>query len=131
MNYEQIISKLTVGTMINFREYRIDRHEKKHLSLSLSHVVIADVFPANKTINRETLETIFGEGLTDNDYLVLSTSSCFRFLLNLGTRQDGVTDVKVISLNKDFYDLGYQEIDILANIESLDEPNYTLAQRGW
>lgn len=129
--FDELIPKLKKGTMISFKEYNLDRHERKKLTIGLDNVVIAECYPSNYTINREELISIYGEGLSDMDYLILSTNICPRYLVNLGINKEGKMDVKMISLNKDFVNMGFQEVVVVGDLISNEEPNYTLAQRGW
>lgn len=132
MNFEECMQSLHEGSVVNFREYTLDRHERKKLTLSIEGGVVQAVFPANQQLSRETLEQYYGVELDEVDYLQLSQMNCPRVVVGLGLNQKGELNIKILVLNKDFYNMGLQEIAV-TNELNLDEsePNYLQAQRGW
>ena len=131
MSYEELINSLTEGTVIDFREYKSDRHERKSLSLSIEGGIIKECFPAHQIIDIGKLRELYGEELDDFTYRALGYSTCPRYLLNLGINVDGAMDVKMITLNKDFIESGFQEVEILGSLDTVNqEPSYLLAQGG-
>ena len=132
IDYNDMINQLQEGDIINFKEYHSDRHDKKKLVLDIEGAIIKEIFPVNQTINREKLVEIYGEELDDLDYLSLSTCNSLRLLLNLGFNQDNKMNVKMITVNKDFYQMGYQVIDKTGSLQGTDlQPNYVLSQGVW
>lgn len=132
-SFEETVSQLSVGDIIDFKEYSLDSREKKRLSIEINGAIIREVFPADTVINRDKLIEIYGEELDDADYLALSSINCPRYLLNLGLAEDGTTmNVKMITLNRDFYTMGLQTVEVSGNVNTTaPEPNYVMAQRGW
>lgn len=133
MTFKECVESIHEGSVISFNEYTYDRHERKKLSLSIKDAVVAAVFPANKTLPRETLIQYYGEELEDLEYLQLATMNCPRVVVNLGLNENQEMNVKVLVLNQDFYDIGLQEITITNEIDpsNLTEPNYLMMQGGW
>lgn len=140
MTFEECVKSLQEGSVVNFREYTLDRHERKHLAISIEGAIIKEIFPAGKTLPRETLVTYYGEELDDIDYLQLSTSNCPRLVLSLGINQDNQLDIKIVTLNKDFFNTHLQEIEVIGGLDVgnlyENEPNYVMSQnfmatKGW
>ena len=132
LSFEECIESIHAGSVISFREYVLDRHERKQLSLSISDGVVQTVFPANQQLSRETLEQYYGIELDDVDYLQLSQMNCPRVVINLGLNQNNEIDIKILVLNKDFYNTGLQEITVTNELNlSESEPIYLQAQKGW
>lgn len=132
MKYADLIHLLHEGSVIDFCEYSLDRHERKHVSVSIKDGVVRDIFPPNKQLSRETLEQYYGEGLEDVDYLQLSQMNCLRVVTELGVNPRGEVDIKILTITQDFMDSGLQTIEVTNELTLADqEPNYMLAQRGW
>lgn len=135
MTFDECVQSIHEGSVVDFKEYTLDRHERKRLSLGISGALVQRVFQANETLSREILEEYYGTELEDIDYLQLSTMNCPRFVLSLGINREGSVDIKIIILNKDFYTTGLQELTVTNEVDpqnlSQDEPNYLASQRGW
>lgn len=133
MTFEDKVASIHAGSVVTYREYTLDRHERKKETLSIIDGVVQTVFNANETLDRETLIQYYGEGFDDIDYLQLATMNCPRIVIGLGLNQNNELDVKIIVLNKDFYNLGLQEIEVTNELDphNLVEPNYVLSQGGW
>lgn len=132
IDYDTLTQQLQEGDIINFKEFHSDRHDRKKLVLDIEGAIIKEIFPANEPINREKLVEIYGEELGDLDYLALSTSNSLRLLLNLGFNQNNEMNIKMITVNKDFCQMGYQVIDKTGSLQGLEsEPNYMLSQGLW
>lgn len=134
MTFDECVQSIRKGSVISFKEYTLDRHERKHLSLDIEGAVIQEVFPANETLSREVLEQYYGTELAEQDYLQLSCMNCPRFVVSLGISEENVMNIKILVLNRDFYNMGHQEITVTNELapENLEyEPNYVMAQRGW
>lgn len=131
VSFEDCVQSIKEGSVVTFKEYTLDRHEQKHLSLSIDGAVVQRVFQANENLNKDTLMEIYGENLSDTDYLQLSCMNCPRIVLGLGLDEDGQLKIKVVILNKDFYNMGSQEITVINESQIAEEPNYFKAQKGW
>lgn len=134
MTFEECIQQIHEGSVIDFQEYSMDRHERKHLSLEISGAVVQKVFPANEKLSRETLERYYGTELDDQNYMQLSQMNCPRLVVSLGIKENNVMDIKILVLVKDFYDTKLQMIKVTNEIDPMNiitEPNYVLAQKGW
>lgn len=131
MNFEECIQNIHEGSVIDFQEYVLNRHEKKQLTLSIKDGVVQTVFPANERLSRDILEKYYGTELSNTDYLQLSLMNCPRIVVSLGLNSRNELDVKVLILNKDFYNMGLQKIDITNELPVGNEPNYLLSQGGW
>lgn len=86
--------------------------------------MVQDVFPANTKLNREVLEKYYGDGLDETDYLQLSQVNCPRIVVGLGLNQNNEMDVKTLILNKDFYNMGLQELEVTNEVNISNEPNF-------
>lgn len=132
MTFEECVNNLHKGSVINFNEYVLDRHEKRRLTLSITDGVVQEVIPANQKLDRDTLEQLYGTELDETDYLQLSQMNCPRVVVGLGLNSHGELDIKIIILNEDFYNTHLQELSVTNEVNALDyEPNYLMAQNGW
>ena len=139
MEFEELIKKMKPGKTINFREYTLDRHERKHESVYISNGIIRDCFPGGEIINIDRLKEIYGEELDIDDYRALSICMSPRFLISVGTDDDGNDMVKMVTINKYFYQTGQQEVEI-EGVDTMgkpqvkktdEEPNYLQAMRAF
>lgn len=132
MTFKECIESIHEGSVINFKEYTYDRHERKKLTLEITSAVVAAVFPANKTLSRDVLIQYYGEDLEDLEYMQLATMNCPRIVVNLGLNENNEMNIKVLVLNQDFYDMGLQEVDITNELDpqNLNEPNFFI-NGGW
>lgn len=124
MRFDECIQSVHKGSVINFKEYTLNRHERKVLTLEINDGVVQDVFPANTKLNREVLEKYYGDGLDETDYLQLSQVNCPRIVVGLGLNQNNEMDVKTLILNKDFYNMGLQELEVTNEVNISNEPNF-------
>ena len=134
MTYEECLSQITEGSVINFREYSLDRKEKRHLSLELESGMVQRVFLPNEQLSIETLQQYYGEELEDTVYLQLSQMNCLRVVVILGVEPDGTQDIKILQIVKDFVDTGLQQLEVINQVSpdtAFYEPNYVEAQKGW
>lgn len=132
MSFKQLIQSINEGDVITFREYYLDRHDHMKLSYSIDNGVVQAVFQAGQKLNIETLVQYYGEGLEETDYLQLSCVSFPRIVIGLGINQQGETDVKIVQLNEDFYNMGLQQVELTKGLsENLAEPNYLLFHKDW
>lgn len=124
--FNQLTTCLLPDSMITFTEFTLDRHEKKRMTLQIKDAIVHEIIPSNQKLSREELELYYGEGLEDIDYLQLSSMNCLRIVLRIGINELEQPVFKVISISKDFYDDGLQELEIMgAGIKT--EPNYFLS----
>lgn len=134
MTYEECVSQIHEGSVIDFKEYSLGRREKHNLSLEISGGVVQRVFQPNEQLSIETLQQYYGEELEETDYLQLSQMNCLRIVVILGYEQDGTQDIKILQVVKDFMETGLQQVEVVNEV-SLDtvmyEPNYIEAQKGW
>lgn len=135
MTFDECVQSIHKGSVISFKEYTLDRHERKHLSLDIDGAIVQEVFPANETLSREVLEQYYGTELAEQDYLQLSCMNCPRFVVSLGISEENVMDIKILVLNRDFYNMGHQEIKATNEVSPENmgyEPSYVaLVQKGW
>ena len=134
MTFDECIQSIHKGSVISFKEYTLDRHERKHLALNIEGAVVQEVFSADEALPREVLEQFYGTELAEQDYLQLSCMNCPRFVVSLGISEENVMDIKILVLNRDFYNMGHQEIVITNEIAPENiaaEPNYVaMVQKG-
>lgn len=102
---------LTQGKYIRLEEYEYDRHENKRLKKSTEGLV-QEVIPPNQPLNRLDLERLYGQDLTDEEYLVLSTSSGYRLVLTEEVDLFSKHVTKVIEVFPTFIDMGTQRITV-------------------
>lgn len=133
MKYEECLQQLQEGSVVTFREYVFDRHQRRKLSMEIQDGIVKEVWKANQTLPRDVLTTYYGEELEDITYMQLATSSDLRIVISLGVDVNGVENVKIVTVNKDFYNTGLQELEVTneANLSNLNEPNYILMNGGW
>lgn len=135
MTFDECVQSIRKGSVISFKEYTLDRHERKRLSLNIDGAIIQEVFPANETLSREVLEQYYGTELEEQDYLQLSCMNCPRFVVSLGISEENVMDIKILILNRDFFNMGHQEVTVTNELSPENmayEPNYVaMTQGGW
>ena len=139
MTFKQLLSYMKPGETINFTEYTLDRHERKHVSIQIENGIIRDRFDAGEIINRDRLMEIYGEELDDQTYLELSVSMSPRFLISVGTDESGNDMVKMLTINEYFYDTGQQVVEVIGKTHAEapkkplpgEEPNYTEAMKAF
>jgi len=124
--FNQLTTCLLPDSMITFTEFTLDRHEKKRMTLQIKDAIVHEIIPSNQKLSREELELYYGEGLEDIDYLQLSSMNCLRIVLRVGINELEQPVFKVISISRDFYDEGLQELEIMG-AEIKTEPNYFLS----
>ena len=124
--FNQLTTYLLPDSMITFTEFTLDRHEKKRMTLQIKDAIVHELIPSNQKLSREELELYYGEGLEDIDYLQLSSMNCLRIVLRIGINELEQPVFKVISISRDFYDDGLQELEIMG-AEIKTEPNYFLS----
>lgn len=124
--FNQLTTCLLPDSMITFTEFTLDRHEKKRMTLQIKDAIVHELIPSNQKLSREELELYYGEGLEDIDYLQLSSMNCLRIVLRIGINELEQPVFKVISISRDFYDDGLQELEIMG-AEIKTEPNYFLS----
>ena len=124
--FNQLTTYLLPDSMITFTEFTLDRHEKKRMTLQIKDAIVHELILSNQKLSREELELYYGEGLEDIDYLQLSSMNCLRIVLRVGINELEQPVFKVISISRDFYDDGLQELEIMG-AEIKTEPNYFLS----
>lgn len=124
--FNQLTTCLLPDSMITFTEFTLDRHEKKRMTLQIKDAIVHEIILSNQKLSREELELYYGEGLEDIDYLQLSSMNCLRIVLRVGINELEQPVFKVISISRDFYDDGLQELEIMG-AEIRTEPNYFLS----
>lgn len=124
MRFDECIQSVHKGSVINFKEYTLNRHERKVLTLEINDGVVQEVFPANTKLNREVLEKYYGDGLDEIDYLQISQVNCPRIVVGLGLNHNNEMNVKILILNKDFYNMGLQELEVTNEVNISNEPNF-------
>lgn len=141
MDYDTLIKNMKPGKTITFREYTLDRHERKHESVFIENGIIRDCFPGGEVINLDRMKEIWGEDLEIDDYRALSICMSPRFLVSVGTDEDGNDMVKMLTINQYFYETGQQEVTIKGMETDVvtphkvrkvnEEPNYLEAMRAF
>lgn len=124
--FNQLTTYLLPDSMITFTEFTLDRHEKKRMTLQIKDAIVHEIILSNQKLSREELELYYGEGLENIDYLQLSSMNCLRIVLRVGINELEQPVFKVISISRDFYDEGLQELEIMG-AEIKTEPNYFLS----
>ena len=129
-NFDKLISSIKESSVVSYKEYELDRHERKKEVLYIEDSIVQAVFPANKPLDRVTLETYYGKDISDMEAMSLSVVNCPRIVLGLGVNKYNELDIKVVTLNQDFFNLGLQELTVTNELNpvNLDEPNYLFFQ---
>lgn len=131
MTLNEVMSQIAAGSVVNFKEYVLDRHEKRILNISIEGSVVQEIIQPNTQLNRSQLELYYGEGLSDIDYLQLSSMSCPRLILNLGMNEQHQTNIKIITLNDDFIRMGLQVVEVTSEVSLSEAPSYMSAMNMW
>ena len=131
MTLKDVMSQIVVGSVINFKEYVLDRHEKKVLNISIEGGIVQGIIQPNTQLDRSQLENYYGDGLSDIDYLQLSSMPCPRLILNLGTNEHYQTNIKIITLNDDFIRMGLQVVEVTSEVSLSEAPSYMSAMNLW
>lgn len=131
MTLNEVMSQIAAGSVVNFKEYVLDRHEKRILNISIEGSVVQEIIQPNTQLDRSQLERYYGEGLSDIDYLQLSSMSCPRLILNLGMNEQHQTNIKIITLNDDFIRMGLQVVEVTSEVSLSEAPSYMSAMNMW
>ena len=130
MTYSEFLDYIRPGMVIRFKEFTLDRHERKKLAFEIAEVLVHDIIPANQPMSKDLMIKYYGDGLEDITYLQLSSMNCTRIVLIVGTNEESQPLYKVIALNQDFYNLGLQEIEVVNEVTT-DVPNYVQQMNQW
>lgn len=126
MTYDDLL-KVKIGSIVSYKEYVLDRHEKRHLQLEINNAVVHSIIPPNSPLNLETLEEYYGKDLEIQEYVQLSAINCLRIVLNIGVDADTQLPLyKPLLINQDFYQVGLQQIEVINSSPAPIEPNYML-----
>ena len=131
MTLKEVMSQIVVGSVINFKEYVLDRHEKRILNISIEGSIVQEVIQSNTQLDRSQLENYYGTGLSDVDYLQLSSVPCPRLILNLGMNEQHQTNIKIITLSDDFIRMGLQVVEVTSEVSLSEAPSYMSAMNLW
>lgn len=123
VTYVELLQTIQAGSVVHFKEYSLDRHERKKLTLEIPHSVVERVVKPLEKLNKEELETYYSGEFSDVDYLQLSSINGLRLVLNLGVDQYGKVLYKTLIISQDFIDSGLQEIQVIQE-STQDEPIY-------
>ena len=137
-DFDDVIKSIKVGSTIDFVEYSIDRHERKHESVRIENAIVRDIFPANHVVDIDRITEIYSEDVSDDERRALTISGSTRILVSLGTDEYGNDMVKMLNLVDYFYKVGQQEIVVHSKyydknsskkLHISEEPNYTEAMK--
>lgn len=95
-SYFLLMQKLHPGAVLTFREYTLDRRENRRLACEIKDVVIHMVIQPNQQLSRDDLILYYGGGLSDTDYLQLSSVNCLRVVVITGVNEESNPQYKVI-----------------------------------
>lgn len=123
VSYDKIES-LSVGTIVTYRDYTLDRHERKHLSSEFANLPIESIIPAGTALNRETLEIYLGKDLENEVYLANSVSNNHRLVLKYTDVSTGKETYYMVSLNPYFMSTKQQELFTVLDEYKPVIPNY-------
>lgn len=127
MTYDELVAALVPNMVITFREFALDRHERKHVSVSYENAIVHEIVPPGMLLSREKLVAWYGEGLSDTDYLQLSKQHDLRLALNMGLDQYGQMIIRPITVNRTYFNAGLQSIEFGGTVETQEEPIYMAA----
>ena len=117
-SYFLLMQKLHPGAVLTFREYTLDRRENRRLACEIKDVIIQMIIQPNQQLSRDDLILYYGDGLSDTDYLQLSSVNCLRVVVITGVNEESNPQYKVIMINRDFYMMGLQEVSIIEGVEN-------------
>ena len=123
VSYDQI-ENLSVGTIVTYRDYTLDRHERKHLSSEFANLPIESIIPAGTALNREILEVYLSKNLENEVYLVNSVSNNHRLVLRYTDASNGKETYYIVSLNPYFMSTNQQELFTMVEEHTPVIPNY-------
>ena len=122
-SYFLLMQKLHPGAVLTFREYTLDRRENRRLACEIKDVVIQMIIQPNQQLSRDDLILYYGDGMSDTDYLQLSSINCLRVVVIAGVDEESNPQYRVIMINRDFYMMGLQEVSIIEGAE-MNELSY-------
>lgn len=123
VSYEEL-ETLPVGTIVIYRDYTLDRHERKHMSSEFANLPVECVIPAGTALNRDVLELYLGKELEDEVYLASSISNNHRLVLKYSDSQTGKETYYMVNLNPYFMDTQQQELFKVVEDYKPTIPNY-------
>lgn len=107
-NYEQS-SNIPLQSLIEFKEYELDRHENKKVRVDVSGVLHAIIAP-NEKLSSDLIE-VYYKGVSEEVYPVLSCNPFVRLVLTIGTDKIGSPIYRVIALNTYYMSVGLQDLE--------------------
>lgn len=118
MKYTQLVESIVPNSVLTFKEYELDRHERKRLTYEIGPAPVECVVLPNQPLCRADLEKYYGSELSDLDYCQLACMSDFRFILRVGIDEENQPVYKPILINQDFFNMGLQTVELIS------VPNY-------
>lgn len=104
------IPSIPLGSVIHFKEYGIDSHDKKYLMNSVDGVLSA-IIPSNQPIGLEEIAMYYSR-LPSEYYYTLSVDSQHRLVLDTGTDNRGMSIYGTIHINKYYMSVGLHELEV-------------------
>ena len=122
VNYSDI-SKAIIPqkSFINFKEYHLDRHERKVITMEIQDMQVAALILPNVALSREQLSIYYGDSLEDTEYLAISSLNYYRVVLQI-TDPDHPeigASYKVLSLNQYFMFTGLQVLEVSDHVSPI------------
>lgn len=124
MTLDEVTQRCPVGSVVSFREWSLDRRERRSLSLSIDHAQVHEVIPPMAKVGRAHLGELYGEGLPDVAYEQLSQLHDLRLVLSLGMTVSGRLDLRVVQLNEYYLAEGLQEVIVEAATSATTERRF-------
>ena len=91
------LSSIPLNSLIHFKEYELDRHDKRKLKTQVDGTLFTVIQP-EESLNKELID-LYYKGISESFYPSLSCSSFTRFVLMTGTDKAGMPVYKTIELN--------------------------------
>ena len=109
LSYDEI-QEIPADSEIEFKEYGLDRNEKKFEKISIKGKLKAIILP-NIPIGSTELK-IYYQNITDSDFVALSVSPNIRLVIQVGEDKFHIPIFRVISINNYFISIQLQEVKL-------------------
>ena len=113
MNYDNI-PQIPQKSVVHFKEFTLDRHEKKKLSKEVKGILLTIITP-EQSLDGEILKMYYPD-TDENQHPILSLQPFYRLVLETGTNRLGMPVYTTVHTNKYFMLVGLQEIDWKENV---------------
>lgn len=122
---EPILKKNLLNSTVNFQEYGYINPQRKTLLLQLTDCPIINYIEENQLLEREEVARYYGEDAIYENYCLCPY---LRIVVDVG---DEIQEERILHLNKTYFSIGLQKIQINTNKEEVGNGWQTTDMNNW